>query len=230
MTVQLKPKNSGAWLRPPKASRRDPSLRTKCFAQDDRRGAAGCGSEEFECKLRLRFGDRFVSDQEKKQPQPPPPIICVNDRILVQYAVLNEAVGFNSGHHLMFVGDKEIGRVPCLAICRDRDSARFFLYFCGKDWSMVGVASYDTVAAAKQRAERIYPGSSGCWAEAHFTEEDRERFLEEKNSWTRCSFCGKRDDGRLFSETFEGNGTARICGNCVREFYNDLQKPSPDTV
>jgi len=93
---------------------------------------------------------------------------------------------------------------------------------------MVGMTSYDTVAAAKRRAEIIYPGSSKCWVESGFTEESRERFLEEKNSWTRCSFCGKRDDERLFSETFEGKGTARICGNCVRELYEDLQKPSQD--
>ncbi|MGC1107764.1 MAG: hypothetical protein WA876_14635 [Candidatus Acidiferrales bacterium] len=166
-----------------------------------------------------------MSDHEKEQPSTPPPIICVNDRVLLHYAVLNEAVGFNSGHRLMFVGDKEMGRVPCLAICADKGSAQFFLYFCDKDWSMVGVASYETVAAAKQRAERIYPGSSGRWMETHFTEEDGERFLEETNSFTRCSFCGKRDDERLFSGTFEGKRTARICGNCVREFYKDLQKP-----
>ena len=167
-------------------------------------------------------------DKMEQSPSTPPPIICVNDRILLEYVILDESVGFKSGHGLMFVGDEEIGRVPCLAICRDKDSPQFFLYFCERDWSMVGMTSYDTVAAAKRRAEIIYPGSSKCWVESGFTEESRERFLEEKNSWTRCSFCGKRDDERLFSETFEGKGTARICGNCVRELYEDLQKPSQD--
>ena len=93
----------------------------------------------------------------------------VNDRVLVHYAVLNDSVGFSAGHGLMFVGDKEISKVPCLAICQDRDSPQFMLYYCDSDWSPIGIASYDSVDAAKRRAERIYPGSIGFWKEAHFT-------------------------------------------------------------
>jgi hypothetical protein len=109
----------------------------------------------------------------------PPPIICVNDRILLHYAVLDDSVGFNSGHGLMFVGYKEIGKVPCLAISEDKDSPQFTLYYCDSDWSPIGIAGYDTVAAAKRRAERIYPGSSACWVEANFTEEEAIRHLNE---------------------------------------------------
>lgn len=155
----------------------------------------------------------------------PPPIITVNDRVLLHYAVLNDSVGYNSGHRLMFVDQKEIGKVPCLAICQDKDSTQFVLYFCGSDWSLIGIASYDTIAAAKQSAERIYPGSSACWVEAQFTEEDANRFLEEQFSDMRCSFCGKRPDETL-SVTFAGKGTARICGDCIHEFHNDLAKRS----
>jgi hypothetical protein len=108
----------------------------------------------------------------------PPPIICVNDRVLLQYAVLNDSVGFNAGHGLMFVGDKEIGRVPFLAICQDKDSPQVTLYYCNRDWSPIGIAGYDSVAAAKKKAERIYPGSSACWSEAQFTEEDVNRYLD----------------------------------------------------
>jgi hypothetical protein len=102
----------------------------------------------------------------------PPPVITVNDRVLLYYAVLNDSVGYNSGHGLMFVGEKEIGRVPCLAICQDKSSAQFMLYYCDRDWSPIGIASYDTVEAAKRRAERIYPGSFPCWIEAKFTKEE----------------------------------------------------------
>jgi hypothetical protein len=153
----------------------------------------------------------------------PPPVICVNDRVLLHYAVLNDSVGFNSGHGLMFVGGKEIGRVPCLAICQDRDSPQFTLYFCDSDWNPIGIASYDTVAAAKQRAERIYPGSSAYWIEAQFTESDANRYLDERFSDMRCSFCGKRPDETL-SATFVGEGNARICSDCVRKFYSDLDE------
>ena len=160
---------------------------------------------------------------------PPPPVICVNDRVLLQYAVLNDRVRYNSGHGLMFVGEKEIGKVPCLAICQDKKSPQFMLYYCDSDWSPIGIASYDTVAAAKRRAERIYPGSVACWTGAQFTEEDANRYLEERFSDSRCSFCGKRSDETL-SATFEGEGNARICGDCVREFYGDLkERPSTES-
>jgi hypothetical protein len=164
-----------------------------------------------------------MTDEMGKQSSTPPPIICVNDRVLLHYAVLNDTVGYNAGHGLMFVGEKEIGRVPCLAICQDKKSPQFMLYYCDSDWSPIGIASYDTVAAAKRRAERIYPGSSACWTDAQFTEEDANRYLEERFSASRCSFCGKRSDETL-SVTFEGNGNARICGDCVREFHSYLNE------
>ncbi len=157
----------------------------------------------------------------KRPTSTPPPIIMVNDRLLLHYAVLNDSVGFNSGHRLMFVDGKEIGPVPCLAICQDKDSPQFMLYYCNCDWKPNGIASYDSVDAAKRRAERIYPGSIACWTQAQFTEADAERFLGEQFSDMPCSFCGKRPD-QTMGATFEGEGNARICGDCIREFAKDL--------
>jgi hypothetical protein len=112
----------------------------------------------------------------------PPPIICVNDRVLLHYAVLDESVGYTVGHRLFFVDGKEIGRVPCLAICQDKESPGFTLYYCDSDWSLLGVApGYESVDAAKRRAECIYPRSLARWAEANFTEQDATRYLTE--SW-----------------------------------------------
>ncbi|SRR6266704_2231049 len=110
--------------------------------------------------------------------QIPPPIICVNDRVLLHYAILDESVGYRAGHGLFFVDGKEIGRVPCLAICLERESNKLTLYYCSSDWSLVGVAAgYESVEAAMARAELIYPGSSSCWIKARFTEEDVSRYL-----------------------------------------------------
>jgi hypothetical protein len=114
----------------------------------------------------------------KKSSNPPPPVICINDRVLLHYAVLDESVGYRAGHGLFFVDGKEIGRVPCLAICHERESNKLTLYYCGSDWGLLGVATgYESVEAAKLRAERIYPGSYACWEEAHFTDEDVSRYL-----------------------------------------------------
>jgi hypothetical protein len=60
----------------------------------------------------------------------PPRTITLNDAVLLCYAVLDERVGYTVGHGLFFVVGKEIGRVPRLAICKDRDSAFFTLYYC----------------------------------------------------------------------------------------------------
>jgi hypothetical protein len=97
----------------------------------------------------------------------PPKRITRNDSMLLCYAVLDDSVGYTEGHRLFFIDGKEIGRVPCLAICQDKDSSLLTLYYCDKDWKALGVATdYQSVEAAKQRAERIYPGSAARWVES----------------------------------------------------------------
>jgi ClpX C4-type zinc finger len=159
------------------------------------------------------------ADKTDQPPSGPPPAICVNDRVLVHYAVLTESVGFNAGHGLLSVGAKEIGRVPCLAICKDKESPQVTLYCCDSDWAPIGIAACETVDAAKKKAERIYPGSSPCWVEAEFTDADAKRYLDEQFSDLRCSFCGKGPH-ETDSAFFEGNGKVRICADCVRQFAN----------
>ena len=158
-----------------------------------------------------------------EKPVTPPPVITGNDRVLLHYAILTDSVGFTSGHSLMYVGDKEIGRVPYLAICEDKDSLQFVLYFCNRDWGPIGVASYDSVETAKRRAERIYPGSANCWVGAHFSEADAKGYIEKRLSYMRCSFCGKTPDENQ-SVTFTGSGAARICSDCVRKLHSDLSE------
>src|SRR5437660_2862017 len=151
----------------------------------------------------------------------PPPIICANDRVLLQYAILKDSVSFAPGHGLLFVGQKEIGRVPCLAICRDKESPDVTLYFCDNDWSPIGIAVSESVEVAKTKAERIYPGSSACWVEAHFSEEEVSRFVDQMWATQRCSFCGKLSNQALFT-SFEGNEDVRICDQCIRKFSGQL--------
>ena len=97
----------------------------------------------------------------------PPRTITLNDSALLCYALLDESVGYTVGHGLFFVDGKEIGKVPSLAICKDKGSGLFTLYYCDKDWNLLGVAAnYQSVDAATNRAERIYPGSSTRWVDA----------------------------------------------------------------
>jgi hypothetical protein len=104
----------------------------------------------------------------ENRPPTPPPTIMLDDSALLCHAVLDEFVGCTVGHGLFFVNGKEIGKVPRLAICRDKASGFFTLYYCDEDWKLLGVATnYQSVEAAKNRAERIYPGSSTRWIDSN---------------------------------------------------------------
>jgi hypothetical protein len=114
----------------------------------------------------------------KELKKTPPPVIAENDRVLLWYAWLDGSVGYTEGHGLFFVGGKEIGRVPCLAICEEKLSGKPTLYYCDENWKMLGVAAnYESIEAAKRRAELIYPGVATRWVESHFTDEDADRHL-----------------------------------------------------
>ena len=123
--------------------------------------------------------------------QPPPPVL--DSARVIEYAVLSESVGY-SGRTLLFVDGKELGRVPSLAICEDKRLGGVLLFHCDHEWTVLGCSAHDSVAKAKERAERIYPGLSACWVEAHVSEEEAERYQDELFGGDRCSFCGKRPD------------------------------------
>jgi ClpX C4-type zinc finger protein len=166
-----------------------------------------------------------VSTKSERPAVPPPPTIGA-DRVL-HYAILGASAGYKSGHGLLFVDGEEIGKVPCLAICKSSGSPDVVLYYCEKDWNSLAVSAHDSAEGAKERAERIYPGSAALWVEAAFTEEDAERYLDDVYRDFRCSFCGKRGD--LVGQMFAGNGTAQICDECVAEFHAGMSNAPPQT-
>jgi ribosomal protein L37AE/L43A len=161
-----------------------------------------------------------TKDSEKHQSVPPPAVVC--DRVL-HYAVFNNSVGYSEERDTLFVGTKKLGRVPCLAICQDRSSSGVLLNRCNSDWEPLGVSAHDDVAAAKQRAEHTYPGSSAFWKQSVVTEEEAVRYLDERFDFQKCSFCGKKpyEVDKMISS---GSG-AWICDKCVIEFYSDVKKP-----
>jgi hypothetical protein len=165
-----------------------------------------------------------VNDRTEPPSNPPPPIISGSDRVVLHYAVLDESVGYRANHGLFFVNGKEIGKVPLLAISQDKNSPGFLLYYCGDDWSPVGIAVHNSVAEAKRRSDFIYPGSVGCWTETHYAGDDVARYLES----LRCSFCGKNSSDESFAGTFEGEAGARICADCIARLYSDLFPPSSE--
>jgi hypothetical protein len=141
-------------------------------------------------------------------PKPPP---VIDHARLLHYAILDQSVGY-SGHTSPFVDGKELGRVPCLAICSDPRFQKVFLFHCDDQWDVLGCAGYATVEVAKAGAEHIYPGVSSSWIDSHVTEQEAERFLDELWGDERCSICNKR--GHQVEE-LHGQGSGWICDGCL---------------
>jgi hypothetical protein len=141
----------------------------------------------------------------------PPPVL--GTRVLAN-ALLGRGVQY-SGHSGLFVEGKELGPVPRLAIC-ERPDGGVLLVHCNRRWSELGLASYESVSAAKQRAEAIYRGSSTCWVAAKVTKAQAERYLRELWAGQECNLCGRRPDQ---VERLVEQRQVRICNVCVDECH-----------
>ena len=150
---------------------------------------------------------------------PPPPVIA-SARVL-QYALLDSTVEY-SGCTSLFVGGKELGQVPCLAICQDKPTPEILLFHCAKDWNWLGCSAHQSVDAAKIRAEGIYHGVSRLWIDANISELESEQYLDELWGETKCSFCGRRPDQGV--EKLLGKDGVRICDRCVNEFHAEMHR------
>jgi hypothetical protein len=63
---------------------------------------------------------------------------------------------------LLLVDGKELGRVPRLAICED-EKIGVLLFHCNRSWTVLGCSGHESIAAAKEKAEWIYPGLAEHW-------------------------------------------------------------------
>ena len=160
------------------------------------------------------------SNSTPETPSPPPAIDCSR---LLFYAVIDSSVQF-SGRTLLFVDGRELGRVPCLAICDGKRSSEVLLFHCDSGWTTLGCSAHQSVQDAKTRAERIYPGISTLWVNADVSEEAAEVYLNEQFGNVRCSFCGKRPDevGQMFSKEGKGKDEVGICDQCIKNFHGGL--------
>jgi hypothetical protein len=137
---------------------------------------------------------------------------------LLHYVRVDKSVGY-VGRTLLFVGNKELGRSPCLAICED-SKAGVLLFHCNRNWKVLGCSGHGSVAAAKKKAEWIYPGLSRRWITANVTKKQARRSLDELWRDKRCDFCGKRPDQ---TEQIIAKVGVGICDGCIEEFHKMLR-------
>jgi ClpX C4-type zinc finger protein len=155
-----------------------------------------------------------------KQSLPMPPVL--DGARVLEYAVLDESVSY-SGHSSLFIDGKELGPVPCLAICQVKNEAGVLLFHCSGEWRVLGAAEHPTVAEAKDCAESIYRGVSAHWIEVYVPEHEAETHLDEAWQEQRCGACRRRPDEieRLITKN-----QVRLCDSCIREFYKILNEES----
>jgi hypothetical protein len=140
--------------------------------------------------------------------------------------VLDHRVAY-SGRSYLFVAGTELGPVPRLVIGQT-EQGEVLLVHCDDNWEVLGIAGYATVAQAKERAERIYPGVSACWVAKQVTAGGPSGNQTEATcAALECSFCGRSAD-QVVQMIEAGNvrtaRTARICDSCIVECYEMLER------
>jgi hypothetical protein len=152
----------------------------------------------------------------------PPPVL--NGGRVLAYARLG-APRLPSLEGTMFVGNKPLGRTSSLVITDapnvpGRRAGGVLLLYCTRAWSLRGVAAFTSVAHAKRRAERMFPGAR--WSGSRVTKARAERYLKTLWAGQECSFCGSRPDQ---VEKMVAARRARICDGCITE-YSVMIRPT----
>jgi hypothetical protein len=163
---------------------------------------------------------RSKNKKKKRTPLKPPPVLSYS-RVL-HYVRIEKSMAYR-GRTLLFVGGKEMGRVPCMAICEDNRKDGVLLFHCDRNWKGLGVSGHDSVAAAKKKAEWIYPGLRKHWRPAHVTKLQARRYLEKNWGKLFCGFCHRRPHEL---ELLFGKRSAHICGDCIEKFHARLHQSS----
>ena len=145
----------------------------------------------------------------------PPPVL--NGGRVLAYVIF-EAPRAPAPEGMTFVGNKPLGRVSSLAIIdmprrSGRQAVEVLLLYCTRAWFVRGVAGFKSVALAKRRGLRMFPGAQ--WSPSRVTKVAAEQYLKTLWAGEECSFCGRRPDQ---VERMIAARRARICHGCVSEF------------
>jgi len=157
-------------------------------------------------------------DELQAAMESPPPYL--SSAYVIEFAYADDSVIFEQRRTLN-VGGEWLGRVPCLAICREfgRES-EFLIAHCDEHWGHLGVAAgYASIEDAKSRVERSYHGISSKWVKSDVPMEEACARFEADLRAGGCSFCG-----RVIYDVRQmvGGDKVRICNVCVDEFYEAM--------
>lgn len=99
-----------------------------------------------------------------------PPTVLDDARVL-EYAIIDSTVQY-TGRLNLYVNDKRLNAVPCLAICENVDDGELLLFHCDENWNVLGIQAWNgpgssdvtSIDDVKRRAEDFYTGISAKWA------------------------------------------------------------------
>jgi len=134
-----------------------------------------------------------------------PPLSLALPTFVVEYAIVPKSVKHIPSKKL-WAGDRWLGAVPRLAICKDYLSNEFCLTHCDDEWEhLCGVEFRETIDEIKMIAEKHYPGITDYWKKTGYKEPDAIKQRNEIIEDNTCNFCEKSsyDIGNL----------------CIKDFY-----------
>lgn len=151
-----------------------------------------------------------------------PPISLFIPSYVVEYAIVDSTVKYMNKKNL-WAGDEWLGAVPKLAISKDIETSEFRLSHCNEEWEdLCAVQSAMTIEEIKEIAEKHYQGINKKWIQTDYNESDAIALIEEEKEMSMCSFCGRSPWDEEMQKMII-NEKARICGRCIKSFYNEIQ-------
>jgi hypothetical protein len=152
----------------------------------------------------------------------PPP--SLDGYRILYFAIVKRPVKY-SGHSYLFIDGKELGPVPRLVIGESLEDSEVAILHADASWHVLGVQTeFNTVRNAKERAERMYPGSSSAWIEAEVSRREAKDHEHQKWEPFACSFCGKTPPefkGPSISSDLTGAVICHLCVHAIQEEFEN---------
>lgn len=149
----------------------------------------------------------------------PPPVLDFA-RVLA-FAILDESVQW-TGRQTLFHGGKEVGPVPCLALCKNTwgNHTDILLFHCNAEWEVLGASGAPSLEKAQASAENAYRGISAKWVMLNTSEEDAREWIRHNCADMLCSFCDRIPPE--IKQLVHGESAA-ICNYCLSQLHNQME-------
>ena len=157
-------------------------------------------------------------------PSAPPP--ALDSARVIAYAIVDDSVKW-TGRQKLFHDGKEIGPVPCLALCQNvwGDWKVIHVFHCDEDWEVLASGGGETIEEAQASTEAAYRGISAKWIFLNTPEEEAREWIRKESEDMLCSFC---DRIPAEMEQLVRGKSGAICNYCVAEVRAMMRHDAKD--